>query len=173
MACCVFIQQRLHEQQPCLCQRRIALHKCHFAQITAAFVRVQQGLERIVPLFGIEIHHLAVAEGETEAIHHRAIQHQRAACLDCAVDAEFVRAGGYLRRRDVRKIHVRRVITAHGADPQHARLKADGDIRADAIGVVDAVDVLAIEDVGELPVFAHSVQPIADGGVFVNAADTE
>ncbi len=72
MAGGVLIKQGVAEQQPGAADGRVLPHQGHLAQASGALIGVQQALDDVRPAVRREIHHLAVPEGEAQALNQPA-----------------------------------------------------------------------------------------------------
>ena len=173
MAGGVLIEQRVVIKKFLTTDRTVIRHQGHLAEAARALVHGDSGPQGLLPLRGVDLPDLAVPDDEVEVLHHRAAADEGHGCVDHAVDAVPEGGGEDLLRGDVGDEGDALGGAAAPTAPDMVLGQADGQVRAQAVGVVQALQVQGVEDVTAPvegvqmfppPVHGMAVAGDADGG---------
>ena len=142
MAGRVLVKERFEEQHAFRSDRRRIRHQCAFAEVTAAFVGIEDRLQGFLALSRVKVHDCAVPERQCEVFDEIALIGKRQRRLQHAFRPQAVRHREHFFRRHVRKEPFAvRFVNVRAAFPAVVFHETDREIRPEGVRVMQGVEL--------------------------------
>ena len=141
----VLIEQGIVEQQLLIADGAVIGHQSHLAEVGRALVQGGLRLQLLLAHLGVDLDDPALPDDKMEVLHQIAAQHQRHGGVDHAVDAVFKRRGKNFLGGHVGDKMDAGPARAVTAAPDVVLRQADGEIGAQTVGIMEALQTQGVE----------------------------